>query len=65
MFVVVDSWDFLSRRDHLVGSCVALLSCYNFVTSFDDMLEDGHTPLVDVHPVELALTAEIFYNHHL
>ena len=43
---------------------MALFSFYNFLTSFADMLEDGHTPLVDVHLVELALEAEIFFNIH-
>ena len=44
---------------------MASLSCYNFVTSFADMLEDDHMPLVEVHPIELALVAEISYSHHL
>ena len=65
MFSVVDSWGFLLERDHPVRSCVDSLSCYNFVTYVANRLEDDHMSLVDDHPIELALEAKIFYNHHL
>ena len=44
---------------------MALLSCYSSLTSFADMLKDGHTPLVDIHLVEVALLDEISDSHHL